>query len=356
MTKAEKRRTSRGSRRRTARSAQKVKVHKSEAQEAGQQRKGDGGPTTGPARRQGRSSTTSGRTSSSRDRRGRRARRAARRRGEGAKASAAEGHPKGASHHAKGGGRGGGKSEQRATRDHVLDDRTLKILFKWVQQGHLQGIEGCIRTGKEANCYYARGGTRELRLKGWGGNAKKEIEYDEDEDVDDIDGDSPARARTLRLGARRRPVGRDPARGRGRQDLQDDDGGVQEPRRVRGGRPPVPQRELLRPELVLQACRLWAEKEYKNLLRIWRSGIPCPRPLRLQDHVMSMELVGRRGVAASAAGGRPECKTRRQALRAGRGPDAHPKDCGMVHGDLSEYNLLYYKSRAWMITSARRSR
>ena len=44
----------------------------------------------------------------------------------------------------------------------VMDPRTRMILFKLLNQGFFQQIDGCLSTGKEANVYYAVGG--EVRI------------------------------------------------------------------------------------------------------------------------------------------------------------------------------------------------
>lgn len=43
----------------------------------------------------------------------------------------------------------------RATVEQVLDPRTRLVLFRLLQRGILDSIEGCISTGKEANVYHA---------------------------------------------------------------------------------------------------------------------------------------------------------------------------------------------------------
>jgi len=48
--------------------------------------------------------------------------------------------------------------DDRATSEQVLDPRTRMILFKLLNNGFLEEIDGCLSTGKEANVYYARGG------------------------------------------------------------------------------------------------------------------------------------------------------------------------------------------------------
>src|SRR5690606_23130630 len=46
--------------------------------------------------------------------------------------------------------------DDRATVEQVLDPRTRLILFKLLNSGYLECIDGCLSTGKEANVYYAR--------------------------------------------------------------------------------------------------------------------------------------------------------------------------------------------------------
>jgi RIO kinase 1 len=43
----------------------------------------------------------------------------------------------------------------RATVEQVLDPRTRLILFRLIQRGVFDSLEGCVSTGKEANVYHA---------------------------------------------------------------------------------------------------------------------------------------------------------------------------------------------------------
>ena len=42
----------------------------------------------------------------------------------------------------------------------------------------------------------------------------------------------------------------------------------------------------------LKLCKLWAEKEFKNLSRMHATGMTCPEPLKLKDHLLVMEFIG----------------------------------------------------------------
>ncbi len=39
--------------------------------------------------------------------------------------------------------------------ERVLDGRTRMILFKLLQRGLFDAVDGCVSTGKEANVYHA---------------------------------------------------------------------------------------------------------------------------------------------------------------------------------------------------------
>jgi RIO kinase 1 len=98
--------------------------------------------------------------------------------------------------------------------------------------------------------------------------------------------------------------------------------------------------------------KLWAEKEMRNLKRIYASGIPCPEPILLRLHVLVMGFIGdKKGWPA------PRLK---DAVIEDDKYDQIYTDCVMymrimyhvcklVHGDLSEYNMLYHKKKLYII-------
>jgi RIO kinase 1 len=97
--------------------------------------------------------------------------------------------------------------------------------------------------------------------------------------------------------------------------------------------------------------KLWAEKEVRNLKRLCMTEglIKVPRPYLLKNNVIVMEFIGEEGLAA------PRLK------------DAEILDlqqtyvdvlfimrrmyhmCRLVHGDFSEYNMLYFKGEVYVI-------
>jgi serine/threonine-protein kinase RIO1 len=44
--------------------------------------------------------------------------------------------------------------------------------------------------------------------------------------------------------------------------------------------------------------KMWAEKEFRNLNRLYQAGIPCPKAILLRQHVLVMSFIGEAGVAA----------------------------------------------------------
>ena len=104
--------------------------------------------------------------------------------------------------------------------------------------------------------------------------------------------------------------------------------------------------------------KLWAEKEVRNLKRICMSGkINAPKPVYLKNNVIIMEFVGENGQAA------PRLKDAMLTMDKESRDQIAPlvyyecvlmmrnlyQTCKLVHGDLSEYNLLFFKKEVWMI-------
>ncbi|CAI5940919.1 unnamed protein product [Closterium sp. NIES-64] len=97
--------------------------------------------------------------------------------------------------------------------------------------------------------------------------------------------------------------------------------------------------------------KVWAEKEFRNLNRLRAAGVTCPVPLMLRMHVLVMSFIGTEGWGA------PRLKD--VQLSEGRWRECYGQVvvamwrmyrlCRLVHGDLSEYNLLYLQGRVWVI-------
>ena len=88
----------------------------------------------------------------------------------------------------------------------------------------------------------------------------------------------------------------------------------------------------------------WCKKEYKNLKQMHRHGLPVPEPVMSLNNVLVMEFIGfEEGIAAPRLRDAPEIKDPLASLQRiityirKMYLEAH-----LVHGDLSEYNILYH--------------
>ncbi|OIR59147.1 MAG: atypical/RIO/RIO1 protein kinase [Amphiamblys sp. WSBS2006] len=190
--------------------------------------------------------------------------------------------------------------KNRATCEQVLDPRTRVILLKLLKQGELLEINGCVSTGKEANVYHGVPSPDEsIALKIF-------------------------KTSILRFKDRKEYV----------------EGEFRFRRGYSGNNP----RKMV---------RQWAEKEYKNLQLLRKAELPSPRPLFIKQHVLGMSFIGDESDGTPAprlkdwrgTGDETEALYR-QALKHTR---ALYKKCRLVHGDLSEYNLLVYKNTLYVI-------
>lgn len=187
----------------------------------------------------------------------------------------------------------------RATSEQVLDPRTRIILLKLINNGVMHSISGCISTGKEANVYHA--------VTEDGKNLAVKI------------------YKTSIL------------------VFKDRDKYVSGEYRFRQGYSKSNPRKMV---------KLWAEKEMRNLKRLFQAGIPCPEPLTLRSHVLVMTFLGSKDGWAS-------CKLKDAELTQEKTATLYYRlmgfirrlwqVCHLVHADLSEYNILYHKGDIFII-------
>jgi len=177
--------------------------------------------------------------------------------------------------------------EHLKTYQEVFDRRTLMVVYKLMQQGVIRTVEHPVATGKEANIFRAKNSK--------GGNVALKV-YRQ----------STATFQKLApyiLG---------------------------DPRFARVGRSK-------------RALRLaWARKEYANLKRMEAGGVRVPNPITVMDNIVAMRFIGWHD--------RPY-PTLRELL-----PDDMEEfweqvvaswqailGTGLIHGDLSEYNILNHR-------------
>ncbi|CAG8937884.1 unnamed protein product [Penicillium salamii] len=204
----------------------------------------------------------------------------------------------------------GGDKADRATSEQVLDPRTRMLLLQMINRGLVSEIHGCLSTGKEANVYHAMS-----------------VSQDDDE--------APPLHRAIKVYKTSILV------------FKDRDKYVTGEFRFRQGYNKSNNRAMV---------KMWAEKEMRNLRRIYAAGIPCPEPLYLRLHVLVMGFIG-----SSKGLGAPRLKDVEFSIPE---PDTRWRElymellgymrvmyqtCHLVHADLSEYNILYHKERLYII-------
>ncbi|KAM7183265.1 putative serine threonine-protein kinase [Naviculisporaceae sp. PSN 640] len=196
----------------------------------------------------------------------------------------------------------------RATSELVLDQRTRMILLQMINQGIVSEVHGAISTGKEANVYGA------VRWPEAGG---------------------PPRQRAIKIYKTAILVFKDRERY------------ITGEHRFKGGSEKGNNRKMV---------KLWAEKEFRNLRRLYTAGIACPEPIKLKLHVLVMEFLGdKRGWAyprlrdARLTGDDVEEQWRALYIQLLGIMRRMYHVCRLVHADLSEYNILYNDKKLYII-------
>jgi RIO kinase 1 len=199
--------------------------------------------------------------------------------------------------------------DDRATSEQCMDPRTRLLLFRLLSSGFLELIDGCLSTGKEANVYYAKAGGKGAALPE---AAAKISEY------------------AIKIYKTSILV------------FKDRDKYVSGEHRWRKGYCKSNPRKMV---------KVWAEKEMRNYRRLHTAGIPCPVPVVLKSHVLIMEFLG--------VNGWPSPRLKDANLSERRMREAYVQTviimrrmyqvCRLVHGDLSEYNMLWHNNEVYVI-------
>ncbi|KAM3142160.1 hypothetical protein pb186bvf_005814 [Paramecium bursaria] len=186
--------------------------------------------------------------------------------------------------------------DDRATTEQCLDARTRVILMKLINNKQLKEINGCISTGKEANVYHAS----------------------------DLDGKEYA----IKIYKTSILV------------FKDRDKYVQGEFRFRNGHCKSNPRKMI---------KLWAEKEIRNLKRISQSQIPCPEPTFVKSNVLMMQFIGKDMTPAPRLKDAQDVEYSNVYFQVLHIMRTLHQECKLIHADLSEYNLLYYENKIYMI-------
>lgn len=189
-----------------------------------------------------------------------------------------------------------GGLDHRRILDEVFDERTIKAIHKLMNDGHLYTLEFPIATGKEASVFV--------------GVTKKA----------DLVAVKVYRIGNATFNSIRKYIAEDPRFRLVRHDKR-------------------------------TVIYTWAMKEYKNLMRMHAAGLPVPKAVKYYENVLIMQYlyVGdnydpapplRTAEGYDAA---KVYKTIRLAVR------RMVKVSRLVHGDLSEYNIMMVAGKPWII-------
>ncbi|KAL0225991.1 hypothetical protein P9112_013315 [Eukaryota sp. TZLM1-RC] len=204
-------------------------------------------------------------------------------------------------------------TNKRATVEQVLDHKTRMMLFKLIDKGKIDSVNGVVSTGKEANVYHGMGRVDVINQK--------------DDVTDDV-----ATKKTIEMAVKVFKTSI--------LQFKDREKYLTGDWRFRRGYSKHNSKKMV---------ALWAEKEFRNLSRVHCAGIPSPRPIFITKHIILMEFIGEKGHAA------PRLKDVGDQLSFERLSLLYfsaihiVRDlwvlCKLVHGDYSEYNLLVDKTK-----------
>jgi RIO kinase 1 len=183
------------------------------------------------------------------------------------------------------------RSEQYDALEEVFDRSTLMVVYDFLNKGTIDEIHGVVRAGKESRVYWGKDKQgKELAMKIY------------------LTLSAEFRKGILRY------IEADPRFKGVRRDTR-------------------------------SVIFAWAQKEFRNLQQATRARVRVPRPIAVRNNVLIMEFIGENGVCA------PSMKEQ---------PPTHPEKAysmilnyliklyqkgELVHGDLSEYNIMIWKDR-----------
>jgi RIO kinase 1 len=183
-------------------------------------------------------------------------------------------------------------ADQFKVTESVFDEATYGALYKLVQDGHIDAFGGPISTGKEANVYTALSGDEEVAVKIYRINASDFREMGEY-----LEGDP----RFEEVAGNKKAV-------------------------VVG----------------------WVRKEFANLQRARAAGVRVPEPIAVERNVLVMEYLGAEDGRAKRLA-EVSIENPETAYEVVREYMYRLYDAGIVHGDLSEYNIVVQDSQLYVI-------
>ncbi len=183
-------------------------------------------------------------------------------------------------------------ADQFKLEESVFDEATYGALYKLVQDGYLDAFGGPISTGKEANVYTALADDETVAVKIYRINSSNFQEMGSY-----LEGDP----RFEKIGNDKKSI-----------------------------------------------VMAWVRKEFANLGRARAAGVRVPEPLAVERNVLVMEYLGTDDGRAKRLG-EVHLENPQTAYEVVREYMTRLYDAGIVHGDLSEYNIVVQESQLYVI-------
>jgi RIO kinase 1 len=182
------------------------------------------------------------------------------------------------------------RSEEMESLEEVFDRSTLMIVYRLLNRGYIKNINGVVRSGKEARIYWGIGRSRKV-----------------------------VAIKIFLTTSHQFKSGR-------MMYIQGDE-------RFKSTRKDT--RSLV---------NLWALKEFRNLQQAQGANVKVPVPLRVEGNVLLMEFIGRNGMPAPLLRESPLNHPGRVYDKIVESIKRLYQKAQLVHGDLSEYNIMMVDS------------
>ncbi len=182
-------------------------------------------------------------------------------------------------------------SSERATLEEVFDQSTRMVLYQFLNEGTLDEVHGVVSAGKEARVYWGKDKQgKDLAVKIY------------------LTSSAEFKRGMLRY--------------------------IEGDYRFKGVRRDT--RSLI---------YTWAQKEFRNLEDASRAKVPVPKPISVRNNVVVMEFIGKNGVSAPSLKERPPSNPEKVYRLLLAYIKRLYRKADLVHGDLSEYNVMTWKGR-----------
>ncbi|MBN3292442.1 RIOK3 kinase, partial [Polypterus senegalus] len=196
------------------------------------------------------------------------------------------------------------EKKEHSTAEQAVDSKTRLLMYKMVNSGILEAVNGCISTGKESVVFHAKGGS-----------------------IDDKIVPEECALKVFKTTL---------------NEFKTRDKYIKDDYRFKDRFSKLNPRKII---------RMWAEKEMHNLARMQSAGIPCPEVIILKKHILVLSFIGENQV--------PAPKLKEINLNSEDMKGAYYQvlnmmkqlynECNLVHADLSEYNMLWHDGKVWFI-------